>query len=82
MIAYYKNDSGEWVTIASAESSDIIVNSPRFTKAGGESVNVTEALENVDKKVTRITKNLAWIYQNGAIGGGGGGGSITQPKFN
>ena len=82
MIAYYKNDSGEWVTIASAESSDITVNSPRFTKAGGESVNVTEALENIDQKITRVTKNLAWIYQNGAIGGGGGGGSSDQPEFN
>lgn len=85
-VKIYNKDTGRWEVVATSNSKEIEV-----TNANVESNNVDGAIGEISKKYDDLKKNVAWIYENGGIGGGGGGGgdvskgkiviSITQDPY-
>lgn len=81
-IKIYDESSKEFVSVASDNAADIVLNSPNY-----ESDNVEGALEEVHTEIEGLKQNVAWIYNNGTIGGGGGGsdssasGTIVSETF-
>lgn len=69
----FDNRKDKFVKIASLQSEDIIVNKEDFV-----SDNVDDALSELKLKLDKLKSNIAWIYENGTIGGGGGEGGDTS----
>lgn len=73
-INYFDKATGKWVTSGSSNASGIELNNAGYTDEQGNPVSVNEAFTKVYNKTNTLEQHLAWIYQNGALGGGGGGG--------
>ena len=66
----FNKEKDSFVKIASLQSRDIVVDKNEFV-----SDNVSDALSELKRDVKSMQSNIAWIYNNGTIGGGGGTGS-------
>lgn len=75
-INVYDESLDKFVPVSSDEATGINFNSSNF-----ESTNVNDALEELGTKVEGLRENVAWIYNNGTIGGGGGGGTSATGKI-
>lgn len=64
----FNKDKESFVKIASLQSRDIVVDKNEFV-----SDNVSDALSELKRDLTSMRSNIAWIYNNGTIGGGGSG---------
>lgn len=66
----FNKEKDSFVKIASLQSNDIVVDKIDFV-----SNNVGDALSELKRDVKSMQSNIAWIYNNGTIGGGSGTGS-------
>ena len=66
----FNKEKDSFVKIASLQSNDIVVDNAEFV-----SNNVDGALSELKRDVKSMKSNIAWIYNNGTIGGGSGSGS-------
>ena len=64
----FNKEENRFVKIASLQSQDIAVDKSEFV-----SNNVGDALSELKRDVKSMQSNIAWIYNNGTIGGGGTG---------
>lgn len=66
----YNKEKESFVKIASLQSRDIAVDKAEFVSS-----NVNDALSELKRDLKSMQSNIAWIYNNGTIGGGGGSGT-------
>lgn len=66
----YNKEKESFVKIASLQSRDIAVDKADFVSS-----NVNDALSELKRDFKSMQSNIAWIYNNGTIGGGGGSGT-------
>ena len=64
----FNKEKDSFVKIASLQSRDIVVDKNEFV-----SDNVSDALSELKRELKAMQSNIAWIYNNGTIGGGGSG---------
>lgn len=64
----YNKEKESFVKIASLQSGDITVDKSDFVSS-----NVNDALSELKDDIKSMQSNIAWIYNNGTIGGGGSG---------
>ena len=77
-IKYWDEQTQSWVIAGASNAANIELTNPAYLDENGDSISVDQGFTKVVNRITKVEKNLAWIYQNGAIGGGGGGGGGTD----
>ncbi len=73
-VRHYDEATGRWVIDGASNASELELTNPGFLNEAGESVSIDNGFTKLDNRMTKLEKNLAWIYLNGALGGGGGTG--------
>jgi len=73
-IKVFNKSLNAWVIAGSDNANNIELDNETFLE-NGKPISVSDGFSKVDKRVTTLEQNLAWIYNNGAKGGGGGSGS-------
>lgn len=75
-----KNENGEWVTIASNDSTGIQTTNPTLVDEDGKKKSVDEVLEDHENRVSKLERNVSWLAEHGGGGGSGsgGGGGISE----
>lgn len=71
---HFDQITGEWVIHGASNASELELTNPGFLNEAGDSVSIDNGFTKLDNRLTKIEKNLAWVYLNGATGGGGGPG--------
>jgi hypothetical protein len=66
---------GKWIVDGASNASSIELTNPGFLSESGESISVNNGFTKIDNRLSKLERNIAWIYQNGAKGGSGSGGS-------
>ena len=76
-----KNDNGEWIKVATTESTGVAVDNPKLLKEDENITSVDAILENHEDRVTKLERNVSWLAKHGGGGSGsgsGGGSSISE----
>lgn len=73
-IKHWDEVTQSWVIDGASNAANIELTNPGYLDENGDSISVDQGFTKVDNRINKLEKNVAWIYQNGAIGGGGGGG--------
>lgn len=68
----------DWATFGGSNASELELTNPGFINDLGESVSIDQGFTKLDNRMTKLEKNLAWIYNHGAGSGGSTGGDTTK----
>ena len=74
---HWDEASQSWVIHGASNASNLELSNPGYVDEIGSSVSVDEGFTKIYNKMSKLERNLAWIYVNGAKGGGGSGGGET-----
>ena len=80
-IKHYDKETNRWVIDGASNASELELTNPGFLNEAGESVSIDNGFTKLDNRMTKLEKNLAWVYINGAKGGGGSGGGTTGEEY-
>ena len=72
-IKHWDEASQSWVIDAASNASNLELSNPGFIDEEGKPISIDHGFTKIDNRLTKIEKNLAWVYLNGAKGGTGGG---------
>lgn len=84
-IKHWNEASQQWEIDGASNAANIELTNPGYLDENGDSISVDQGFTKVNNRISKMEKNLAWIYQNGAKGGGGGGsggGTIDSTEYN
>lgn len=73
-IKHWNETTQSWEIDGASNAANIELTNPAYLDENGDSISVDQGFTKVGNRLSKMEKNLAWIYQNGAKGGGGGGG--------
>lgn len=71
---HYDQSTGRWIIHGASNASELELSNPGFLNEAGNSVSIDNGFTKLDNRMTKLEKNLAWVYINGATGGGDGPG--------
>lgn len=71
-VRVYNEETKKWEIVATNNAKGISVSNSNV-----KAEDVDETITELSNKYEDLKKNVAWIYENGTIGGGGGGGGGT-----
>lgn len=71
---YWDEQTQQWVITGASNALNIELSNPGYLDENGESISVDQGFTKIDNRMSKLERNMAWIYQHGAKGGGGGGG--------
>lgn len=77
-IKHWDEQAQQWVIDGASNALNIELSNPGYLDENGESISVDQGFTKVDNRMSKLERNMAWIYQHGAKGGGGGGGGTID----
>ena len=81
-IKHWNESTHQWEIDGASNANNIELANPGFLDEDGNSISVDEGFTKVDNRLSKIERNVAWIYQHGAKGGGSGsGGTVDSTAY-